>query len=114
MCREATKALTNYCLTEIKQAISRTLTEWKTGISSTLCIIRPWHYLVEIRKQTQVIQLLSRSRPNHMVQMQAAHWSKRDRTISRSVDKGDTEFVSPECVLLLFAMGQATERYNKI
>ena len=46
-------------------------------------------------KQTQVIQLLSRSRPNHLVQMQTARWSKLGRTISGSVDKGDTELVSP-------------------
>ena len=46
-----------------------------------------WNFLY-----SRVIQLLSRSRPNHVVQMQATHWSKLDRTISRSVNKGDTEF----------------------
>ena len=66
----------------------------------------------------------SRSHPNHVVQMQAAHWSKLDRTISRSVDTGDTEFVSPlvcspivyyYCctIIIVYYMGQATERYNK-
>ena len=46
--------------------------------------------------------------------MQAAHWSKLGGTISGSVDKGDTEFVSLQCTLLLFTMEQATERYHKI
>ena len=50
---------------------------------------------------------------DHVVQMQAAHWSKLGRTISGSVDKGDPEFLlTPSCALLLFTMEQATERYN--